>query len=94
VDGEVIAIALSRDRLGRPLPDWQGCHQLRSNEIFAVNAAVPDSFDGRYFGPLPVGSVIGVASAVYTQAAPGKPFVWRGSDVSIAHPQLDERTNP
>lgn len=94
VDGVVIAFALSHDRLGRPLPDWQGCHQLRNDEIFAVNAAVPDSFDGRYFGPLPARSVIGAASPIYTQAAPGRPFVWRSLADSIAPQLLDERTNP
>lgn len=94
VDGVVIAFALSHDRLGRPLPDWQGCHQLRSTEIFAANAAVPDSFDGRYFGPLPVGSVIGTASPIYTQNASDKPFVWRGAAIPIAHQPLNERTNP
>ncbi|WP_084355801.1 S26 family signal peptidase [Novosphingobium lentum] len=94
VDGGVIAFALSRDRLGRPLPDWQGCHQLRNDEIFAVNAAVPDSFDGRYFGPLPARSVIGAASPIYTQAAPGRPFIWRNSADPIAPQLLDERTTP
>lgn len=94
VDGEVVAFALSRDRRGRPLPDWQDCRQLRDSEIFVVNAAVRDSFDSRYFGPLPVASVIGAASPIYTQTVPGKPFVWRGTVLSIAHQQPDERTNP
>lgn len=94
VDAEVIAFALSRDRLVRSLPDWQGCHQLRHDEIFAVNAAVPDSFDGRYFGPLPARSVIGAVSPIYTQAAPGRPFIWRNSADPIAPQLLDNRTNP
>jgi conjugative transfer signal peptidase TraF len=94
VDGEVIAMALARDRLGRPLPVWQGCHRLRSGEIFVMNAAVPDSLDGRYFGPLPAHSVIGVASPIYTRAAPGGPFVWRSTAIPIAHQLPDERTRP
>jgi conjugative transfer signal peptidase TraF len=61
IDGIVVAAALTHDRAGRPLPVWQGCHKLTPNEIFLLNRAVPDSFDGRYFGPLPMISVIGRA---------------------------------
>ena len=61
IDEIVVASALTRDSAGRPLPVWQGCHKLTPNEIFLLNRAAPDSFDGRYFGPLPMISVIGRA---------------------------------
>ena len=61
IDGTAVASALTRDRADRPLPVWQGCRKLTSTEIFLLNRAVPDSFDGRYFGPLTVTSVIGRA---------------------------------
>ena len=65
INGIAVASALTRDRAGRPLPDWQGCHRLTPNEIFLLNRAVPDSFDGRYFGPLPMISIIGRAVPLF-----------------------------
>lgn len=56
-----IVIARARDGRGRPLPVWQGCHTLRAGELLLLNPAVPDSLDGRYFGPLPASVVIGRA---------------------------------
>ncbi|MCB2056472.1 MAG: S26 family signal peptidase [Novosphingobium sp.] len=94
VDGAVVAFALARDRRGRPLPVWKGCRQLRDGEIFAVNTAVPDSFDSRYFGPLPARSVIGAASPIYTRAALGRPFIWRETARPITLQPTYERTDP
>jgi conjugative transfer signal peptidase TraF len=61
IDGTAVASALTLDRASRPLPVWQGCRTINPAEIFLLNRAVPDSFDGRYFGPLTVTSVIGRA---------------------------------
>lgn len=69
IDGTVRATALDRDSRGRPLPRWAGCTVLPQSRIFLMNAAVPSSFDGRYFGPLPVGSVTGRAIPVFTRDA-------------------------
>ncbi len=51
LDGHHLADALPVDRRGRPMPVWQGCHPITSGEILLINPHVPDSFDGRYFGP-------------------------------------------
>ena len=59
INGRRVAYQFSTDRLGRPLPRWSGCLRLRYDEIFLLMEGVPDSFDGRYFGPVPVRSVIG-----------------------------------
>ena len=59
IDGRHVADQLTADPLGRPLPDWSGCRTLRSGQIFLLMQGVPDSFDGRYFGPVPVSAVIG-----------------------------------
>ena len=59
IDNAAVASALARDHAGRPLPVWRGCHTLKPGEIFLLNPGVPDSFDGRYFGPLPLASAIG-----------------------------------
>lgn len=66
VDGRLVAIARERDSRGRPLPSWQGCRRLADGELFLANPDVPDSMDGRYFGPLPASSVIGRAVPLWT----------------------------
>lgn len=58
VDGLSVARRRSVDRLGRPLPEWQGCHVLEVGHVFLLNKAEPDSLDGRYFGPLPRTSIV------------------------------------
>ncbi|MFC5394017.1 S26 family signal peptidase [Bosea vestrisii] len=78
VDGTRLGEALTRDRRGRELPNWQGCRELAEGEIFLMNAA-PDSFDGRYFGPFPARSVIGHAAPLWTDEAGDGRFRWRAS---------------
>ena len=68
VDGITVGEALERDRLGRALPDWQGCRALTPGEVFVMNTVPPDSLDGRYFGPLPLTTIIGRADPIWTYA--------------------------
>lgn len=42
---------LARDRRGVPLPAWRGCRRLAADEVFLLGDS-PESFDGRYFGPV------------------------------------------
>lgn len=77
VDGRPVVVALGRDRIGRPLPVWQGCRSLAAGEMLLLNPAHPDSLDGRYFGPLPASTVLGRAIPILTRDAPGAPLVWR-----------------
>jgi conjugative transfer signal peptidase TraF len=65
VDGIVVAEALDRDARGRELPAWQGCRSVETGEVFLLNTDVPDSFDGRYFGPVPNSTIIGSATPVW-----------------------------
>ena len=65
------------DRLGRPLPVWNGCRIIADGEFFLMNWQVPDSLDGRYFGPLPATTVIGRAIPLYTDEDGDGRFVWR-----------------
>ena len=67
VDGTAIATARERDRLGRALPVWRGCRTLGDDVVFLLNRGVPDSMDGRYFGPLPRKSIVGQAVPVWTR---------------------------
>jgi conjugative transfer signal peptidase TraF len=65
VNGVAKAEALDRDTRGRKLPVWQGCGAIQLHEVFLMNAGVPDSFDGRYFGPLPDSTIIGSATPLW-----------------------------
>lgn len=61
VNGAVVAIAKSRDGQGREMPDWHGCHILTEQTVFLLQDH-PQSFDGRYFGPVDRGLIIGRAT--------------------------------
>jgi conjugative transfer signal peptidase TraF len=65
VDKINVGSALERDHLGRKLPTWQGCHKLTDSEVFLMNWDEPASLDGRYFGPLPLSSIIGRAAPLW-----------------------------
>ena len=73
VDVRPVASARARDGQGRPLPVWQGCRTLGPDEIFLLNPSVPDSLDGRYFGPLPASAVIGRATPLHLRAPSSPP---------------------
>ncbi|WP_334147088.1 S26 family signal peptidase [Hyphomicrobium sp.] len=77
VDAVPLGDALERDHLGRPLPVWEGCRVVAAGELFLMNWQVPDSLDGRYFGPLPAADVIGRAIPLYTDEDGDGHFVWR-----------------
>lgn len=79
VDKIEVGAARDRDHLGRPLPRWSGCHTLRDGEVFLMNPTVPDSLDGRYFGPLPVSSIVARAVPLWTNEARDGRFVWRAA---------------
>jgi conjugative transfer signal peptidase TraF len=60
INGVLVARALRRDRSGRGMPLWHGCRTLAPDELFLI-AHDPQSFDSRYFGPVPVSAVVGRA---------------------------------
>jgi conjugative transfer signal peptidase TraF len=66
IDGIAMGDALDSDTRGRALPAWQGCLRIRDGEVFLMNWQSINSMDGRYFGPLPMSSVIGRADPVWT----------------------------
>ncbi len=70
IDGVTSAAVLPADRWGRPLPSWQQCRRLRPGELFLLSVTNPASFDSRYFGPVSVSAVIGVARPVWLESHP------------------------
>lgn len=69
VDGRSVGAARDRDRKGRPLQVWQDCRVVATGEVFLMNWDEPDSLDGRYFGPLPIGTIAGRAEPLWTHEA-------------------------
>jgi conjugative transfer signal peptidase TraF len=57
---------LEADAAGRPLPRWSGCRRLADGEVFLLMADAPRSFDSRYFGPVPLASVMGRLVPLWT----------------------------
>lgn len=70
IDGQFVATAHARDRGGRLLPSWQGCRMLHAGQVFLLNATIPDSFDGRYFGVLSTNTITARAEPLWTTPEP------------------------
>lgn len=70
IDGVPVATVLPADRMGRPLPTWRQCRQLRPGELFLLSTTNPASFDSRYFGPVSASAVIGIAHPIWLEARP------------------------
>ncbi len=58
IDGERIITRQETSALGRPLPTWSGCRTLPEGEVLLLGDT-PDSFDGRYWGPISVRDIDG-----------------------------------
>jgi conjugative transfer signal peptidase TraF len=58
INGEIGARQLEVDHEGRPMPRWDECRALDADEIFLLLKPA-DSFDSRYFGPVPRPQIIG-----------------------------------
>ena len=67
VDRILMGSAREKDRSGHSLPSWQGCRAVAANHVFLMNWDEPNSLDGRYFGMLPLTSVVGRAEPLWTR---------------------------
>lgn len=88
INGAPVGTARTRDSRGRALPAWSGCRVIPADELFVMNRRAPDSFDGRYFGPLKRAQLIGRASPVWTDEAGDGAHIW------FARPTLSQPANP
>lgn len=79
VDAVPLGDARTTDRSGRELPVWNGCRRIAPGHLFLMNPDVRDSLDGRYFGPISAGTIIGRAMPLYTDEAGDGRFVWRAA---------------
>jgi conjugative transfer signal peptidase TraF len=67
INGHVVAHRLAHDGKGRPLPRWTGCRVLAHREFLLLMEGVPDSFDGRYFGPVDAAQIVGRLVPLWTE---------------------------
>lgn len=65
IDGALAATVLEADRAGRTLQAWRQCRRLEPGELFLLSATNQASFDSRYFGPVDVSAVIGIAHPLW-----------------------------
>jgi type IV secretory pathway protease TraF len=92
VDGREMGVAHDEDHSGRPLPFWQGCRVIGHSEIFVMNPDEPASLHGRYFGPLLITSIAGVAEPLWTSRA--GPVMWPQRRSDTGSPTVRSRMPP
>jgi conjugative transfer signal peptidase TraF len=63
INRAIVARAKNTDDRGAKLPTWSGCEQLGAGQVLLLGE-VPESFDGRYFGPTDASDIIGRISPV------------------------------
>ena len=67
IDGIRRGLVALRDRMGRRLPHWTGCHRLAPDELFVLSNRIPNSFDSRYYGPVSEAELVGVYQPLWTE---------------------------
>jgi conjugative transfer signal peptidase TraF len=66
INRKVVGPVFAVDREGHPLPQQRGCFEIQPGYFFAASQYFERSFDGRYFGPLPLAIVTGEATPLWT----------------------------
>jgi conjugative transfer signal peptidase TraF len=66
VNGRTVGPVFRVDSVGFPLPQHPGCFVIPKGNFFAASQYLDKSFDGRYFGALPLNIVEGEAKPVWT----------------------------
>jgi conjugative transfer signal peptidase TraF len=64
VNGAVVAHAKAVDSRGIRLPGWSGCQRLEAHQVLLLGE-MPESFDGRYFGPVDTIDIVGRIAPVF-----------------------------
>jgi conjugative transfer signal peptidase TraF len=66
INAQVVGPVFAVDREGYLLPQQRGCFEIQPGYFFAASQHFERSFDGRYFGPLPLEIVTGEAKPLWT----------------------------
>jgi type IV secretory pathway protease TraF len=76
IDGQYVGAARARDRLGRPLPVWAGCHVLRIRRAVRDEPGCARQLRRPLFRRAAQADVIGRATPVWTDEAGNGDHVW------------------
>jgi conjugative transfer signal peptidase TraF len=68
INGRRVAPVLDAGPDGVPLPRWNGCRTLEPGEWFTYAPRLPNSLDGRYYGPVREADIVGVFRPVWVSA--------------------------
>lgn len=66
VNEKYVAPVFECDSHGEPLAHVDGCHTVGADEFLPVSTYIPHSYDGRYFGSVPLSSIKARAAPVWT----------------------------
>jgi len=66
INGRQLAPVLAAGPDGVPLPRWGGCRTLDVGEWFTYAPRIPNSLDGRYYGPVREADIVGVFRPAWT----------------------------
>jgi signal peptidase I len=66
LNDRIVGPVFEVDSQGQPLPQHRGCFLVPSGYFFAASKYLNKSFDGRYFGALPLSVLQGEARPVWT----------------------------
>ena len=66
INGRTLGPVFTVDSSGRPLPEIRGCFEVKPGDFFAASLHLDKSFDGRYFGVLPLSQLQGEARPLWT----------------------------
>lgn len=69
VNGQALANSAPRstDGAGRPMPAIRGVGRVPAGMVWVVSSHDPDSFDSRYFGPVPVTAIQAAARPLWVR---------------------------
>lgn len=71
INGKARAPIAEHDRHGLSLPHWRDCRALKAGEFFVFSDRIPNSYDSRYYGPVPASDIIGTFRLVWKSTALG-----------------------
>jgi len=66
INGKAVGPVFAKDSHGLPLPVIRSCFVLAPGTVFPFSTYSAHSFDGRYFGAIPMAQVLGEARPVWT----------------------------
>jgi conjugative transfer signal peptidase TraF len=68
INNQAAGIIAEQDRHGAALPKWNGCRRLGAGEWWVLSDRIPNSFDSRYFGPVPSANILGVYKPLWVRS--------------------------